>query len=239
MSCYEREAGDYKLPVGEFNRIKKELCEFWDKNVEKSFNKAMDFYEKNTNKKYRDAIDELHDKFNYEQAEEIERFLTKTQSGKLAKPKKSTLIENKSSAIMKKNGYFEFSYEAMLRLDKEQKMIFWSVDENNKSVESARNHPFAKKFFSLLDTVKWTNKTGGSIRYSNEYMEENGPCAPSECNLYGFALEEQLRSMGFSKKAIKERMKDGKEKRTFSGGFGSFNRGLAPSGRGWSGGRRY
>lgn len=210
MSCYEEEAGTYCFPAGEYKRVKKELMEFWDKELAANFTRAMNFYEKNANRNYDEASHELLNTVDLETYTGMSQFLEKTKAGKIAKPKKTFLTKFKASVLMKNCRYFEFG-EAILSFSDDSKTIHWQVERNNRSVEDARRYKMTKKFFALLDTVKWTNKTGGCTRYSNEYMEEDGPCCPAENNHYGYALIQHLKSFGYTQKQIKETVKDGKE----------------------------
>lgn len=50
----------------------------------------------------------------------------------------------------------------------------WNVPENNHAVESAREHPLARRLFAELDKVEWTKGTGGALLYNNEYAEDAG-----------------------------------------------------------------
>ena len=233
MSCYEEEAGTYSFPAGEYKRVKKELMDFWDKELMANFTRAMNFYEKNANKKYDEAKHELLNSVNIETYTGMSQFLEKTKAGKIAKPKKSALAKFKANFLMKNYRYFEFG-EAGLYFNDDTKTIRWQVDRNNRSVEDSKNYKMRKKFFDLLETVKWTNKTGGCTRYTNEYMEEDGPCCPAENDHYGYALIRHLKSFGYTQKEIKKNVKDGKEVKP-PRPYGSTN--MLPY-RGWAN-RRY
>ena len=191
--------------------MKKEFCECWDKHIDNLFSKALSFYEKNSNLGINSIREKLNANFKYFEGESVSVFFTYTKSGKLAKPKKSTVKNYKSSKLLKENGIFELSCDAVISFKNKSKTISWYVDRNNHAVRDAREDPISKKLFSLLDTVKWTSRTGGEVLYSNEYMEEEGPCCPSGSNSYGYALVAKFKKMGCTQKQIKEMVKDGKE----------------------------
>lgn len=63
-----------------------------------------------------------------------------------------------------------------IRFNREKNTVYYDVFENNRAVEDAKSSPMGKMFFHFLDSVKWTKKTGGQFKYSDEYMREEGIC---------------------------------------------------------------
>ena len=58
--------------------------------------------------------------------------------------------------------------EATVAFDNAKRVVSWTTDYNNHTVERARAHPFAIDFFRLLATVAWKRGTGGYVEYRDE-----------------------------------------------------------------------
>lgn len=63
--------------------------------------------------------------------------------------------------------------EARLSFNHIAKSVTWSVNENNRAVESARRTWLAQALFSALDRVAWTRGSGGKIIGNDEYNRDS------------------------------------------------------------------
>ena len=61
---------------------------------------------------------------------------------------------------------------AHVSFNNENHSVAWEVYENNRAVESANEHWFAKKLFAALGSVKWTRNSGGQIIGNDEYNRD-------------------------------------------------------------------
>jgi len=53
------------------------------------------------------------------------------------------------------------------------KTVGWYVSENNRAVESAHDHWFAKALFAALNKMEWTRGSGGKIIGNDEYNRDS------------------------------------------------------------------
>lgn len=217
MTCNSEEKGEYTFPAGEFNRFKKAFKAKWDEHMEQRFQKAMKVYERFAGHDYK-ALDDDH-RFAAMFSDHDEHwdvsalFLRGTKAGKLAKPLQKDLKAELFAAKIK--GDHVDTYGAVfdcdggqLTIDFKNRRVEWYVDRSNRAVERARRHPIAVWFFKFLGKVKWTGSTGGLVRYTDEYREDNGPCCPSEVDLHGYALkqwEDQFKSLGKPRRSARAR----------------------------------
>jgi len=88
-------------------------------------------------------------------------------SEKPLKPKKKDFSKATSTSTL-------YSYdEIVIGFDNKTRCIEWRVSENNRAVERAHGHPVSKAFFSELNRVNWTSKTGGVFVGNDEYNRED------------------------------------------------------------------
>ena len=52
------------------------------------------------------------------------------------------------------------------------KTVTWDVEENNRAVEHAHEHWFAKALFAALGRIEWTRNSGGTIVGNDEYNRD-------------------------------------------------------------------
>jgi hypothetical protein len=118
---------------------------------------------------YRERDDSAHEMW-----EAVTRLILKGYDGwrmpttvTLQAPKKSDqprVAVSKSCTISMPEAYAVF--------DNDRKTVTWDVPENNRSVERAKEHWFARKLFAALGRIEWTRNSGGTIRGNDEYNED-------------------------------------------------------------------
>lgn len=67
---------------------------------------------------------------------------------------------------------FRVGSEASVTFDRDRSTVTWDVPENNHAVESAHEHPTARRFFAELAKVRWTRDTGGVLAGNDEYNRD-------------------------------------------------------------------
>jgi hypothetical protein len=65
-------------------------------------------------------------------------------------------------------------YDGMLSFDSKERTVTWSVSENNRAVDDARESFVGELFFKVLSQVNWTRGTGGVIVGNDEYNRDAG-----------------------------------------------------------------
>jgi len=203
MAMREREYGDFRFPVGEFNRFLKEFKAFYDPYIAKAFDLAERIYQAYGNIPYDEMYQKsMGDRLKFGASEAdmknawLEFLPSKVVKGKVMvqRPMKKHLKERSFSAHKaraKKNFdndfLIEFAYYGSLRVIQRDLAVIWEVDESKRAVEEARRHEIAKWFFQFLKTVKWTKTTGGEVQYMNENMEDAGQWDPAINDRHGWA----------------------------------------------------
>ncbi len=84
-----------------------------------------------------------------------------------SQPKKKDLelfAVSKDAEISLPDAYVGFSNKG--------RTVTWSVSENNRAVEHANDHWFAKLLFEKLGRITWTRGTGGKIVGNDEYNRD-------------------------------------------------------------------
>ena len=192
MSCYEWERGTIKLPVKEYNRVKKAFIGELKAVQEKTYQNAVKLYDKIlAEMKGKRSVDTYsiyfnvrnqkvanHDRWgpSYDEIDLDEEdifyntYLNKeSRTKKPLKPKKKdyfSKIDRKKVGFG--NGDFDISF------NDDSKSVYWNVGENNHAKDHAHGNPVAKALFSLLSGVKWTRGTGGTIVGNDEYNQDSG-----------------------------------------------------------------
>jgi len=201
MSCYERERGEIKLSVAEYGRVKKEMIAVKQKCAEDAYINALKLYDRmitaakgKRGVDWRSLYNELQiiagsrDSWSFTPSVHLDPdgkfFLSMNYENKRPpKPKKKDYIVK----IDRKKFYLSFE-EASISFMDTNRTIIWNVSENNHSRERAREHSIARSFFKILNSVKWTRGTGGSIVANDEYNQddrEHGGGGNYEVDSYG------------------------------------------------------
>jgi hypothetical protein len=98
----------------------------------------------------------------------VRKFDTATKKTTLTVPKK------KDFAHVPFTKAEDLSYDDFgISFDHKEKSIRWSVQDNNHSVERARDHEMGRLFFKVMDSVKWVRCTGGQINGNDEYNRDS------------------------------------------------------------------
>ena len=185
MSCYEWERGTIQLSVKENSRVKKAMIAGIKTYQENAHKNAIKLYEKMiASAKGKRGVNwqTVYGNCRTESVSRSTFFLSSHEETDLdpmdkmypqenkrpLKPKKKDFIvkvERKNLAL-----YFE---DAQISFNDKNRTIFWSVSENNHAREWCHKHYYAKTLFSLLNTVKWTRGTGGTIVGNDEYHRDD------------------------------------------------------------------
>ena len=64
--------------------------------------------------------------------------------------------------------------DAYVKFTNATKTLVWDVSENNRAVEHAHDHWFAKLVFEALGKITWTRNSGGKIIGNDEYNRDAG-----------------------------------------------------------------
>lgn len=189
MSKYGWEKGTLKIPGGEWKRVRDELVGAHNKHREGMYQLAVavhqrltalkaskgsaalntDLYELLRNDLGSAALMRQLDTCDdaWEAVHAVRKQDPKTRKVTLAVPKKkdfAPLPPTKATVLH----YGEFS----IGLNATTKSVTWTVSENNRSVERAREHAMGRAFFRVMGTVKWVRATGGQIAGNDEYNRE-------------------------------------------------------------------
>jgi hypothetical protein len=209
MSKYERERGDYIIPSSEwaglkrkirerYNRMQQDRYELAERIHERIDQKGEDFSEafKGETESYSRSVFGGRSKYpRYDgpslpdpDRSKIKQELYRKDHGRLLTPRKKAFPKKTNRDTSFK---LDMIGRPVVSLSNESRRVRWHVSENNRAVEDAREHPVAKAFFAALADISerdaWTRRSGGSIKYSNDYLEEQmqGPTVKSRYGPYG------------------------------------------------------
>ena len=205
MSCYESEKGGWSFPTKNWSKVRQELIDAEFKVLEDEYKVLIKLWEKSKSmsvKAFNDGFDDLF----YQAEKEVfgtrydswhKRYIVNDNSidystvvnkieygaaGKMKKPVKPKK--------RKKEDSMSFVFDcAFLSLDFTNRRINWSVEENNRAVDTSWGHPVGKALRTILNRTNFTGKTGGYTIYRSEYDDSY---EPSYHNVYGKKVEERL-----------------------------------------------
>lgn len=196
MSCNGFEKGSVQLPTKEWKSFRDRLYEKYNYHLGCLYKKALRIHKEVSELKkgkrnfpLERTINKLIEKYcpdnlgisvNYFSQDKIKQSLFK--DNKLVKPKKQDFKALKPT----KDLILEDS-DLSIKIDNKTRTVYYTTDDNNHSVDYARNSFLGKAFFILLDRVKFTSKTGGYLKSETEYDEdENGfSTGPRVTSVYG------------------------------------------------------
>lgn len=196
MSRNEWEKGSIKLSVQVFQEFRQELVKTYNEALQADFNTLTELSERLK------AAGKGKRNFDYRAALQAELWSTRRRPGAwddsyrielkiasrgylgnlfLNKEGKPIALKKKDFAgvtVGAKHCTFPpsspvtVSEDGTLTLDPVKKTVEWSVSENNRACESARESFVGKFLFRYLRKVSWTRDTGGVIVGNDEYNEE-------------------------------------------------------------------
>lgn len=114
----------------------------------------------------------------------VNKFIDNLNQGIDSKPIKLNLITAKEMAPYKFSRTKKDFSGMYSRLNVDNQMLYWHVEENNHAVRDARESFEGKMFFSTLNKVEWGRGTGGYINYMSEYTREHSN-EPEKVNFKG------------------------------------------------------
>jgi len=203
MSCYNWERGTITLPTKEWANFRKSLLTAWNAHQDSVLAKAKTAYAAavaagkgkrgdNRTKAMKVAVaracggrisewgdfesghrggHDSHDKAR-ETYEAVHGLIWKYQGH--GKPPKFQSPQKKDLpfAAVSKDATLNLD-EATVTFNNKSRTVGWCVSENNRAVESANDHWFAKKLFAALGRITWTRGTGGKIIGNDEYNRDS------------------------------------------------------------------
>lgn len=98
----------------------------------------------------------------------VRKYEPATKKTTLTVPKKKDFAHVPSSKA-ECLSYGEFS----ISFDQKEKSITWSVQDNNHSVDRARDHVMGRLFFNVMGSVKWGRGSGGQIAGNDEIHKDD------------------------------------------------------------------
>ena len=111
----------------------------------------------------------VHDQKKYDLFETIRQHVADAQNDLIkTQPQKKQF----PFLALSKSAGLNLCGDSHVSFNNENHSVAWEVYENNRAVESANEHWFAKKLFAALGRVKWTRKTGGQIIGNDEYNRD-------------------------------------------------------------------
>ena len=178
MSCYEWEEGTIVIPSKVWADTKKRIRESYNRWVETEFAAARAFYERFKGKKQpkfgtpeADAWDEGKFRFRklfYHATKKDDRgFVIPLESPRAPRRADYPLANTRTTTFEVYGEEFGFGF------DNDKRAVGWSVPENNRACESARQHVLARDLFRILGSIEYTRGTGGKIVGNDEYNREN------------------------------------------------------------------
>lgn len=191
MSRYEWERGEILIPSADWADFKAEIREAWNAMQKRRYELALKAWEhiKQKGKGKRN--------FDYHRA--LRDHLDRLAGAKIHAEDHTLLHDIKKSLFMRKGDDERWRHrdqplkprkkdfptksnrdtrfrlgEATIAFDNDNRIVRWSVGENNHAREYARKHPVAKAFFKALRNVDWTRDSGGVLLGNDEYNQEEG-----------------------------------------------------------------
>jgi len=182
MSCYNWEKGYVKLPVKQWKKTRDSIINDYNYQLSQAYKTALSIYEmvkaeKKGKRKfdvYDCAFNLTYKAFNQGRHDGGQWYFSDLVVRSMIKDKK--LIKPKKKDFAPVKNTIQALYDSDLRIlfDNKTKTIEYCVNDNNHAVESAHSSPLGQAFFSAMERVEFTSKTGGFLRYYDEYMSSEG-----------------------------------------------------------------
>jgi hypothetical protein len=181
MSCYEWEKGEIKLPKAEWVPFRKALIQAHNDEKLSLFNSALGAHAKMVesskglrgDNRFKKQVEVLKSFVpDYERYSSHFELLFVAEEGSYHRTK-LVLPKKKDLGLLPLTADCKISLvNAQIFLRNDTCSVIWSVPENNRACDHARQEPLAQTMFRLLDRVTWTRGSGGSIVGNDEYNRE-------------------------------------------------------------------
>lgn len=168
MSCYNWEEGSVKFSVKEWAKFRTAIIEKVNEEREKLYKLACTAYtaaqEAGKGRRGFSRADWVQDS---ERFYDVAHYITRRGELKVFKPKKKDfpMLPTSKSVVL----HLE---EVAITLDNKKRAVTYSVFENNRAVERARENPVVDLMFRKLSAINWTRGSGGEIVGNDEYNRD-------------------------------------------------------------------
>ncbi len=186
MSNYNSEEGTIQLPKSKFAAIKKKFIADYNIIMEQELINAKDLRNhvitSNKGKRHVEyCIKMLDDAERYNVSSETIFKMCDVEGNKKPRAVNRKIVKFANSKTMQ----FSLNGEGSITFDKEHKTINYYVSENNHAVEAARRSKVGRLFFRTMNSITWTNGSGGSLIGNDEYNREDGGGADYVTSSFG------------------------------------------------------
>jgi hypothetical protein len=175
MSCYGWERGEVKLPTSDWKQTRDTIYSNYNAKLDELLQEALEIHKEVSQEKkgkrnfnIKESINNKlknQERFTFNQLI-IDSLLT---NNKLVKPKKKDFSHKKAS-----KGEILIDEDLEIIFNNKTKTIEYCTDENNHSVDRARDSFLGSLFFRRLKYIKFTTKTGGYLKSQTEYDTDKG-----------------------------------------------------------------
>lgn len=175
MSDYGWLRGEYKIPTKEWTQVKKTLRDAYNSLMSDMYENALKVHEevaKRKKGKRNINLEELAEEVALQYVGEKDYWIFKisdsiVKNNKLVKPKKKDFPKATSSTTQLYDDNLTLSFE-------KDRVLKFRSDDGNYSQALCLKSYLGKTFLRVIDRIQWTSKTGGYLRFFNEYMRDNG-----------------------------------------------------------------
>jgi len=180
MSKYEWERGEIVIPTNQWAKFRTAIIKAFNERQSLVYQEALKLFEKvKLAKKGKRNFDfgswfnkeaNEHRSLSFSEVCQIEYQILKRVDGKykLIRPKK-----NMFAPLPTSKGCSIDCDDSIIVLNNKKRSVIWSVEENNHSVDRARSCHMGRVLFRLLDNIKWTRGSGGTIVGNDEYNRDD------------------------------------------------------------------
>jgi hypothetical protein len=174
MSCYGWERGEVKLPIKAWKEFKTQLIARLQVRQNELLRSAETLYTKIKEQKPKNKLefitqtlssDHRSSLFSHHEVRLIKSSLLK----------ENRLIKPKTSLFKIKKNEINFSNDDLdVNLNDKTKTVRYDTDDNNHSIDRARETHLGKVILGCLNNVSYSSKTGGYLEQQTEYDVNNG-----------------------------------------------------------------
>lgn len=193
MTRYAWESGTIIIPTAQWAKFKKQLRDRYNVENDRVYEVALKLHEAlltlgkgKRNFDWRAALEGLmrettrasgyyaQEKLKYDLGDDDDLY-DKVQSAIMPRDAKRPLkpLKKDFPRATEKTVHFKAGYPGNITFDDAQHAVRWSVDENNHSVETARDSVMGVALFRALNAVQWSRNSGGVIAGNDEYNRDD------------------------------------------------------------------